>query len=340
MKFKKLILVAVVLFVFSFSFFDQVLAAGTKNNGEACGETEAICKTTCVSGKSRLTDLVSDGTSAEGVTLVCDGTVTAAHNCACGLKVALNIVDIKSILTAESNSACMSACRSNDSELYTFPNVSSLKIGKGMPGTFQYSYNCACLEGSVIPLYYPTKDLKQVTGGKAQCNNACQAISAKYYAFDEAGKLSGLKFAVTAPVTASAATATTGTAGQPADNKIPGTTEPGGIVQCGRPGQNMCTLCNMIEGMRIIIDYLMKIAVGVALLAMAIGGVMYIVSAGSSGLADMGKKAITNAAIGFVIIFAAYLIVNTVFLYLGTKPGLGFGVVEWGKFECAANPNR
>jgi hypothetical protein len=127
-----------------------------------------------------------------------------------------------------------------------------------------------------------------------------------------------------------------GTNGAIQNNVVPGTTtEESQIIKCGRPGQNMCTLCDLIAGMNNIIQYLMKIAIIVALLAVTIGGVMYVVSAGDTGLADMAKKTITNAAVGFVIIFAAFLIIDTTINYLGTKPGMGINVTSWGQFVCA-----
>jgi hypothetical protein len=117
------------------------------------------------------------------------------------------------------------------------------------------------------------------------------------------------------------------------DDSIPGTTESGGIIQCGRPGQNMCTLCDMIAGINTIIQYLMKIAIGAALLAIAIGGIMYIVSAGDPGLVENAKTTIKNAVIGFIIIFAGYIIINTTIVYLGTKSGMGINA-QWGVFTC------
>jgi hypothetical protein len=112
-----------------------------------------------------------------------------------------------------------------------------------------------------------------------------------------------------------------------------------GIVSCGR-GQSMCTLCDLIAGMNNIIQYLMKISIGVALLAMSIGGVMYVVSAGDSKLIDQAKGTMKNAAIGFVIIFAGWLIINTTITYIGTKTitdnggTLGINVTSWGQFDC------
>jgi hypothetical protein len=124
---------------------------------------------------------------------------------------------------------------------------------------------------------------------------------------------------------------------------VPGSvTDPGGIVQCGRTGQNMCTLCELIKGFHDIIIYIMKIAIGVALVAIAIGGVMYVVSAGDTGAIDTAKTTIKNALIGFVIIFAGYLIINTTILYLGSQTDangnatFGFTITSWGNFECEA----
>jgi hypothetical protein len=116
---------------------------------------------------------------------------------------------------------------------------------------------------------------------------------------------------------------------------IPGQKGPeSDIIKCGRAGQDMCTLCDLIKGMNLVIKYLMRIAIGVALLAMAIGGVMYIVSAGGSELIGQAKSTMKNAAIGFVIIFAGWLIINTTITYLGTAPGMGIEITSWGEFDC------
>lgn len=132
---------------------------------------------------------------------------------------------------------------------------------------------------------------------------------------------------------------------QISDDKIPGVTEgTSEIIKCGRAGQNMCTLCDLIAGLNYIIKYLMKIAVGVALLAMTIGGVMYVVSFDNKDLTGKAKSAIENAAIGFVIIFAGYLIINTTISYIGSRkdvngnPTFGMTITSWGNFDCTAGP--
>lgn len=126
-----------------------------------------------------------------------------------------------------------------------------------------------------------------------------------------------------------------GSGAQVTDDSVPGeTVGTSRIVTCGRPGQPMCHLCDLIAGFNNVIQYLMRIAIGIALLAIMIGGVMYIVSAGDTGMMDMAKNAIKNAIIGFILIFTAFLIINTTITYLGAKSNLGINIISWGKFDC------
>ena len=103
----------------------------------------------------------------------------------------------------------------------------------------------------------------------------------------------------------------------------------------------MCTLCDLIKGFHDIIQYLIKIAIGVALATIAISGGMYAVSVGEPKMIELAKGAMKNALIGLVIILSAWLIINTLLLAIGTRTNLGIGgVTSWGKFECTANSSR
>jgi hypothetical protein len=273
--------------------------------------------------------------------------VHAADDCACAGRIVYDAYEVSTVLSAGGASACMNTCRTHGDEFYIYPDGGSYKTGswtwKGGDKS-RYTSNCACLKGSIIPLFYPVDNLNQAANSGA-CNDTCYAKSADYYAFDESGSLSGWKSKVSTPATAAKSDTTT-TGAQMTDSNIPGSTEAGGIIQCGRPGQKMCTLCDMIKGFNAIIQYIMKIAIGVALLALAIGGVMYVVSAGESAAMETAKSTIKNAAIGFVIIFAAFLIVNTTMQYIGTiknvngDPTLGINITSWGQFDCTANSSR
>jgi len=120
-----------------------------------------------------------------------------------------------------------------------------------------------------------------------------------------------------------------------ADGSISGTATGGGIVTCGRSGGTMCTLCDLIKGISDIVKYLRNIAIGIAVLALTIGGVMYVVSAGEPGMIEMAKTTMKNAGIGLVIVLAAYLVISTTILYIGTKSDLGIGASWYSfTFDC------
>lgn len=128
-----------------------------------------------------------------------------------------------------------------------------------------------------------------------------------------------------------------GSAGQISNNVVPGTTtEESDLIKCGRAGQRMCTLCDLIAGLNLVIQFIMKLSIGVGILAFTIAGVMYIISAGDSKMTGMAKETMKNAAIGFVIIFAGWVIINTTINSLGAYSNLGINITSWGQFECAA----
>lgn len=124
---------------------------------------------------------------------------------------------------------------------------------------------------------------------------------------------------------------------------IPGVTEgESQFIKCGRQGQRMCTLCDLIAGLNLVIQFIMRISIGIGILAFAAAGVMYVLSAGSPDLKGKANSAMTNSAIGFAVILSAWLIVNTIILMLGAKTDnngnatFGINITGWGQFECEA----
>ncbi len=63
---------------------------------------------------------------------------------------------------------------------------------------------------------------------------------------------------------------------------------------------------------RLVINWLLGIAFGVAILFLIIGGFWYITSAGNEEGAEKGKSTAINAIIGIVIIILSYVIINVV----------------------------
>jgi hypothetical protein len=62
----------------------------------------------------------------------------------------------------------------------------------------------------------------------------------------------------------------------------------------------------------VVIKLALFVSGALAVLFVVIGGVMYLTSAGNQEQADKGKKTITNALIGIIIIILSYVIVNVV----------------------------
>lgn len=109
-----------------------------------------------------------------------------------------------------------------------------------------------------------------------------------------------------------------------------------GLVPCGGTGEEQCTICHFVIGISDIMNYIYRIVFVIGIAIFAIAGVMYTVSAGDSGMTEMAKKAMKNAVIGIVVIFGAWLIVNTTLRLLGTKTNLGIeGAGKWNEFQCA-----
>ncbi|MFZ2299843.1 MAG: hypothetical protein WAW00_01760 [Candidatus Moraniibacteriota bacterium] len=102
-----------------------------------------------------------------------------------------------------------------------------------------------------------------------------------------------------------------------------------GLVPCGRsaddtttPGTNeadRCTICHIVIGGKGIIDYGLKIMTFAAIAVIVAMGVLYIVSTGDEGMMQTAKGGLKAALIGFAVMLAAWLIVNTVLNVLAVK---------------------
>ena len=60
-----------------------------------------------------------------------------------------------------------------------------------------------------------------------------------------------------------------------------------------------------------LIKFLLGLSGSVALLMFVWGGFQYLWSAGDDNKVKMGKKTISNAALGLVIIFSSYMLIST-----------------------------
>ncbi len=73
-----------------------------------------------------------------------------------------------------------------------------------------------------------------------------------------------------------------------------------------------------------------------SLLAFVAGGVMFMISGGSSNNVEKAKKIITAAVVGLVIVFASWMIIRFVILSLGSNPEINSLEVDIKKIPTPA----
>jgi len=83
-------------------------------------------------------------------------------------------------------------------------------------------------------------------------------------------------------------------------------------IPCDQNTQN-CSGGNVQTLIKTVIDWMLAIAFGVAVLFLIVGGFWYVTSAGNEETAEKGKGTVINAIIGIVIIILSYVIINVVY---------------------------
>ena len=104
-----------------------------------------------------------------------------------------------------------------------------------------------------------------------------------------------------------------------------------GLVPMACETPQMCGTCEFVELINNVIGFLNAFASIAATLLIMYGGSKLLTSGGSESAKRDAKSIITNVLIGYVLILAAFLIVNTV---LGVLLPGGSKVLGWQKIEC------
>ena len=101
-----------------------------------------------------------------------------------------------------------------------------------------------------------------------------------------------------------------------------GSGQSGGIVpDGGKKKTGDYTLNDMVSILPMYANRFLGIAGSLALLAFIYGGVMFLISAGNTERVTKAKTIIIGAAIGLIIVFASFMIIN----FIITKLGYSFG---------------
>lgn len=110
------------------------------------------------------------------------------------------------------------------------------------------------------------------------------------------------------------------------------------LVHCGTSkNPTLCSLCDLFVLGQNIVDFLTKaIAPALAVLAFAIAGFKILTSGGSPGTRQEGIKIIRNTIIGLLIIFSAWIIIDTLLVFFaGTfYKTTGGDTRPWNTITC------
>ena len=105
-----------------------------------------------------------------------------------------------------------------------------------------------------------------------------------------------------------------------------------GLVPCNGPECQACHLVSLADN---ILDFLVMISAFIAAIMFAVAGLKLATSAGNASKVSQAKESMTNILIGFIILLAAWLIVDTIMKVFTTGEGrLG----TWNDIECVELP--
>ncbi|MBI1971521.1 MAG: hypothetical protein HYS52_01575 [Candidatus Wildermuthbacteria bacterium] len=105
------------------------------------------------------------------------------------------------------------------------------------------------------------------------------------------------------------------------------------IQQCGGIGQRACDFCDLFALAANIINFVLgTIVPPVAALLVVMGGFYLLTSGGDPQKQTRGKTILTAVVIGLIIVYAGWLLINTIFQSIGVAEWAGVG--KWWRIEC------
>lgn len=91
-----------------------------------------------------------------------------------------------------------------------------------------------------------------------------------------------------------------------------------GLVPCGNPGEDACTIAHFFVMLANIYDFIVKyIATTLAVIMITVGAIFMMISAGNQNLFGTGRKMVYSAIIGLILVFGSWLIIDTILNILG-----------------------
>jgi len=114
---------------------------------------------------------------------------------------------------------------------------------------------------------------------------------------------------------------------------FPGQSQAAGLVPCGGTGQSACNVCFVFVLINNIIHWVLYVLTPmVAVLMFIVGGMYFLVAAGNPALFTKAKSILMAATIGLVIIFVAWVFLNTFLSFIGVAQWTG--LQNWWQISC------
>ncbi len=111
-----------------------------------------------------------------------------------------------------------------------------------------------------------------------------------------------------------------------------------GLLACGGVE---CQACHLVDTANNVIRFLISILASIGVLLFVFGGFLFLTARGDTSQVDKAKGILIDVVIGFVIVLAAWLIVDTVMKNLLPSGQVQFGTGDlgpWNEIRCVAQP--
>lgn len=113
----------------------------------------------------------------------------------------------------------------------------------------------------------------------------------------------------------------------------------GGLIPCGRLGDNPdtddinehepCNLCAMFYMLKNVLNFVMTLAIGIGVFILVIAGLLYALSAGNPRNIELAKSAVTSMLIGLALVFIAWMVIAVIL------QGMGYAnIASWNQVKC------
>ena len=107
-----------------------------------------------------------------------------------------------------------------------------------------------------------------------------------------------------------------------------------GLVPCGGTGEPQCQACDVTKLINNVVAWLVIILSIVASILIVIAGFKLVTSGGNPAAKTAAKETFINIFIGFLIILASWLLVDTVMKALVNQQAYGM----WNEIQCVSQP--